>query len=139
MSTEPREQRDVSPCTGPGVPSAFGGLVTEILKLRTTYLVHPALCPPRPLPYHRVERAEQRAQVPLLAVRPLVHRRSLGVHLLHILLLPQLPDRPVALTLLRRRREPLAVEQVVKGGRRRGLRAHPAGAGWLFWFLKTYR
>ena len=85
-----------------------------------TYLVHPALCPPRPLPYHRVERAEQRAQVPLLAVHPLVHRRRLGVHLLHLLRLPQLPDWPVvavALTLLRRRREPLAVEQVVEGGR----------------------
>ena len=80
--------------------------------------MHAALGPARPLPYHRVERAEERAQVPLLAVRPLEHGRRLGVHLLHLLLLPQLPDRPVALTLLRRRRvEPLAVEQVVEGGR----------------------
>ena len=71
----------------------FDGLMI-FLNLHS-YLVHSALGPPRPLPYHRVERAEERAQVPLLAVRPLIDRRRLRVHLLHLLLLPQLSDRPV--------------------------------------------
>jgi hypothetical protein len=72
-----------------------GSFPEHLLDVRMRHqLVHPALVPARPLPHDGVERAEQRAQVPLLSVRPLKDGRCHRVHLLHVLGLPHLADCP---------------------------------------------